>query len=508
MKILFLLKSDCANLALIQLYHGFAARGITPDVCTCSFRPNDMRCFAGISVLPIADINIHNYDVLLAARNIFDYPIPVSEILAYKGLIAADNTTLYDGTDVYGDVVFTAGRNNYETLVHSGQNLPTLSCGCLKTKKSETVAQTKKIVWIESGHFPYGEVGRRQEAELIRQICLAYPDYRIVVKPRYLLSDCAVAKHSNADHLFHYLSEFADKLPNLELWTQPCTVAEAIADAQTVIHTYSSAFQEAAVLDKAIINIGDIETEETVDLRRNRFNRIKAYIDKAGQTVCRAEVIGLLPHGVKCTEAYRAFILGTADDPIQAMVTSLCLLHAHWKEDRAIPPGFYEALAYGDLQPLNRAQLHSRRIQGAVCHIAAQYEYYLDDYTSFQKIKTTPYGDNWQQQLHADIQAILVENFDYFNRNAFNQAYLMRLSYEQGHFDPRQGWKNLLCPEAFQYFSGKYWYEAGQYALALGCLEEYLRHAQNRKYPTTLVDKPEFIAEAVRLVGRINASSV
>lgn len=498
-----MLKSDCGNLAMIQLYNACLSHNLKPDVCACSFRANDLRCFANVPIFSMEEINIHDYDMLLVVRNIFDYPIHYTDILSYKGIIVADNTTLYDGTDVYGDIVLTAGRNNYQSLQTSGLELPTFSCGCLKAQQKNGKATSKKIVWIESGHFPYGQKGRFEETDLIRRICLTYPDYRVVVKPRYLISDCANAKHSNADHIFHYLSAYAEELPNLELLTEPCSVEEVIADAQVVLHTYSSAYQEAILFEKGVINVMDIHTEETIDLRTNRFNRIKAYIDKAGQSCSRHHVLDFLPTGIQCSAEYRSFILGNTADPLNEVVQALCFIVRNKCAGLFLKPEFHEKISAESFATVGKDTIYKKRVQGAICHAIAEYEYYLDDYCSFIPLKKRAYSRKWKTEIKGVLNSFIKEHFDTYNSYPHNQAFLMQLAYKNNDFSPYKGWPNLLCEEAYHFYCGKYWYEHGKYIEAYNSIKTYLSLQEGKFYAVTLIDKPEYIQEANAIMAAL-----
>lgn len=486
-------------MALVNLYRECMQRGMEVELCSTSFRVNDIRCFERAKIKKMAEVNIGEYDVLLAARSIFDYPIPISDIIGYHGLIVADNTTLYDGNDVYGDIVFTSGRNNYGTLIECGIALPTVSTGCVKVNPNNVgKASTKKIVWIESGHFPYGKIGRQQEADLIRQICLTYLDYEVVVKPRYLRSECTDVKHCNGDHLFYYLDEVKKETPNLTLLENASSLGDVIADAETVIHTYSSAFQEAVLLGKGIINIGDIYSEETIDLRKNRWERIKAYINRAECTCNQADVLAHLPMGMRCSEQYKEYILGNEPTPVEAMIETIWIANEHWKKREMLMCGFYGTKSEVRFEQKEMQVIQERRIRGAKQHLIAQYEYYFDKYDLFDDF---PF-ENVQMDLFEEaVKEWIWDRFELLNNNEFNQAYLMKMAYEMGNFNPKDGWKDLQCKEAFEFFSGKYWVEYGNSTGACECFSKYLHMQEGRQYPRTYIDKEEFVREARNLLS-------
>lgn len=490
-KVLLLLKSDTGNHSMIKIYEELLAQNVIADVCSISSKSNDLYDFDKKNIVHISQVSIDDYDALIVTRNIFDYPICTEKIINYRGVIFADNTTFYEGDDVFGDVVFTSGTNNYNILCKSRIELPVLAVGCLKSANIKNKKSRKKIVWIESGHFPFGSKGRNEIANTISSICKKLPDFEVVVKPRYLIKDCKSANHYNADHIYNYLIPISNSFSNLQLIDEPCNLSEIICDAHTVIHTYSSAFQEAVELNKSIINIGDYFTEETVDLRKNRYAKIREYIDRAGCTISKNEVVSILPSGFIVNNSFDGTPRTMDFTPAQKIVR--CILESIEMRRRNlwVKNGYYssETINYCMRTQTN---VKEQREKGALLHAIAQTEYYLDDYHSFICIREKVLKGCFNTDcLGEALDEIIEKNYENYNRSIYNQAYLMKRLFEKGKFSQFDE-KKLLCQEAYLYFSGMTFFQNGEKKKAMFFLNRYLQLVEKKQFAETLVDKPYY----------------
>lgn len=504
-RVLMLLKSDCGNHSMIKIYHELTTHGFILDVCSNSFAQNDLYDFDGIRIKSVYDISIDDYEVLIVTRNIFDYPISADKIINYKGIIISDNTTFYEGNDVFGDVVFTSGKNNYDIMRESGIELPVIPVGCIKCKFDYSSSKQNNVVWIESGHFPFGKKGRFEIAEIINAICEQYPDYTLTVKPRYLLKDCRDATHYNADHIYNYLDPIAQKHPNLKLIHTNYDLSDVIKNAQTVIHTYSSAFQEAIVLGKRILNIGEISSDETVDLRNNRYQKIKKYIDRAGCTVSKRDILSVFPQGFRVESSFDGVSINPGLTPIQNTIVVILDIVEKWYQNKWLVPDFYSSASQMNYINKKPYSLIQHRVRGALNHIVAKQEYFLDDYSSFSPLrKQIAHNALRLDNIELEIDNVIKTNFSLYNKSIFNQPYLMKKEFESGRFDPNRPWDELLCPESYLYFSGMTFYLNNDRKKAIDCLERYLSLVESKAFAETLIDKPSYQISAKKTIKNIN----
>lgn len=295
MKVLFLLTSDNANKSLVVLFRELRKRG---HLLKCYIKRFDslalsafQDCLDDIVAIPSLDAReAARFDCIVGGRNVFD-------VKKCEGLVDcripmfADNTGFYEGADVYGDVIFVNGLHNalnIPTLINS----PVYATGCLKAEVlrrqtsawGEAIGYSKRVLIIESGHYPFGEKGRTVLAESILKACKEHSDYFFLIKPRFLRNEEQYASHKNLDSLERYLVAGCNgRMPkNLKWMAEYAPLSNLILHADVVVHTYSSAHSEAVILGKPLINICDLPSEETPDLRKKRFAIIKRAIDRAG----------------------------------------------------------------------------------------------------------------------------------------------------------------------------------------------------------------------------------
>ena len=505
--ILIMLKGDCANSSLVHIYNCLNKTDFHIDICSASLSHNNIRFFNDSSIIKkINTIDINDYEALIVARNIYDYPIPYQKIINYKGVIIADHTTLNEGCNVFGDVVLVAGKNNYDLMLNGGVNVPTVSIGCLKSQKSFEQNNSPNFLWIESGHFPYGKKGRLQEVDTIVQICRSFPNYQLTVKPRYLPEYCSDVNHPNSDHIYKYLSAVKESLPNLKLIQNDVLLESEIKKASLVFHTYSSAFQEAVAMGKPIINIGDIETEETVDLRKNRYSLIKEYIDVAGCTLKRKDILNYLPKGLYCTENYSEYILGTEKKPREASAFIVEQVVKNREKNMLPDNRWFDSAYHVSYSTVDRLFVKSNRLKGYLYHLVAEYEYFLDDYSLFEKVKKHFCTNNSIDELVNEIKKTVNENFSYLNEDWYNQAFLMEIYYKNGSFNPCHSWPNLKNFGAFYYFSALYYYGVFQWQKCKTNLELFLESKNDRPYPISLTDRSQYVNNAICLLNKINSN--
>lgn len=289
------MSSDAENLSLILSYTRLCELGYPVDcyaprkdeLSLYPFRRANQN-FSYLTTLSREELD--QYAVIVCGRNAFDFP--GSEVLLhYKGTIVADDTCLYEGHSVYGDIVCTCGTFN-------ARNIPPFLCdssriiGCIKADQSEVASSPiwkngedtqQKVLYIESGHFPFGVEGRTALAREFCRMVKEHSESFFTVKPRFLPHESAIAKHRNTDHIYRYiLDEFGGVLPqNLMLLDSHLPMAELISGADVCLCTYSSAHVEVVRAGKKLINICDVPSEVTADFRPNRLSHITSMMDQA-----------------------------------------------------------------------------------------------------------------------------------------------------------------------------------------------------------------------------------
>lgn len=143
-------------------------------------------------------------------------------------------------------------------------------------------------------------------AETLLKICKTFPEYELVVKPRFLKDD-KIVTHKNTLHLYDVIEEMAgDNFPdNLLLMPEYGNLAELIHYAKTVICMYTTAYIDAAVQNRNLIILDHLPNEENADLRiATHWNVAREIMSGSGCLVDYHNVCDYLPDGITCNQEH------------------------------------------------------------------------------------------------------------------------------------------------------------------------------------------------------------
>lgn len=335
-RILYILSSDAENLSLVLSYQQLLEKEYwidcyAPRVDAVSLYPFQKGNTSFKYITELHAEMLDEYSIIICGRNCFD--AKDSELLInFKGIIIADDTCFYEGHSVFGDFVCTCGESNYYNIPQYIRD-KTYVIGCIKADYSNKDISAvwnrfndnfkERVLFIESGHFPFGAKGR---SVLAHEFCRAvknHPEKCFVVKPRFLVDEVNFAKHRNTDHIYKYIKkEFDYVLPdNLCLLDTHEDMNLLINGSDICMCTYCSAHIEVVYSGKRLVNIVDVPSEEVADFRKNRFRMIKDIMDQAG---CNCSIYSLtedLDSAHKASEEYINKVNGAKGSAISAFIS-------------------------------------------------------------------------------------------------------------------------------------------------------------------------------------------
>ena len=162
--------------------------------------------------------------------------------------------------------------------------------------------QKKRFLFIDSGHYPFSCEGKRELARTLLHICDKYPDYELVIKPRFLPGD-TVLTHRNDIHLYDIIYQEASHVipENMVMLTIHEDLQELIDQASTVICMYTTAFVGAVVSGKGLIILENLMSEDIYDIRNKTYMRCRENMLNSGALIDFREVDKLLPYGARPT---------------------------------------------------------------------------------------------------------------------------------------------------------------------------------------------------------------
>lgn len=488
---LFILNTDNVNQSLANLYLYMSEMNYE---LYCYALRNDilsLHAFESIRLKWIEKEEIYpldRFDFIICGRNCFGLLSP-NELIDYQGIIYTDDTAFYEGRSVFGDCVFVSGRFN-EINIQDIADFKVLTVGCLKgvigTNKSSGVWKNEKqyhtkVLYIESGHYPFGEMGRTILAKALARIVIENPECEFVVKPRFLLGEAQTASHRNEDYLYYYVKSCFDGLfpANLSWLNDYYSLDVLISEADVVIHTYSSAHSQAALLGKRIINLIDIPSLETADFRSNRFDQIKNIIDLAGNNVSVNRLNDCIKNSKKATEKYVENLGGNYNKPqhdIENYISSNSDIDFVNRRIKRMRGFFYYLICNCE----NRFDNYSFFLK------KMNYDLEFIDLESFKTSDFIMYAANKVTEYELEY---IESNWGKICGNVFDRAYALRVLYDS---------KNILemkrmlddsyddCPidSSYYFYMSVYYMEANEKSKAKMYAKKYVENIKFLKYET------------------------
>lgn len=488
---LFILNTDNVNQSLVSLYSFMNEKEYDLYCYTMRNDKLSLHAFELLKIRLIEEQHVYpldQFDFIVCGRNCFGL-LSTNELIDYKGIIYTDDTAFYEGRSVFGDVVFVSGKFN-KINIQDISDFDVLTVGCLKgvtsTIKSsgvwnnEKIYQTK-VLYIESGHYPFGKKGRTVLANALARLVLENPECEFVVKPRFLIGEAQDASHRNEDYLLYYVKScFNGVLPaNLSWLNEYYSLDVLISEADVIIHTYSSAHSQAALQGKKIINLIDIPSLETADFRPNRFNQIKRIIDLAGNNISVNALNDCINKAKKVTNEYVENLGGNYDKPQIEIEKCISTYKGIDFSSRRIKRmrGFFYYLICNCENRFDEYSIFLKKMNSDLRMINLN-SFTTSDFVSFALDKVIDYELEYIQS-----------NWEKTCSNSFNRAYALRVLYDS---------KNILKMKrmlddsynVFPYDSSYYFYmsiyymeikdmvKAKQYA------KKYMENVKFLKYET------------------------
>lgn len=181
-----------------------------------------------------------------------------------------------------------------------------------------------RILFVDSGHFPFSSEGKEQIAFFLLDLCNKYPKYEIRVKPRNLKTDKTVT-HMNSVYLYEVINKIAGKnIPtNLVFSEKRESLEDLIRISDTVLCLYSTAFAGAVAAGKGLVILEGFKSEDVYDVREKNFFRTRQCMELSGALCDYRTALKLLPKGIITTDGYKIKILNETD-MVANKITEVC----------------------------------------------------------------------------------------------------------------------------------------------------------------------------------------
>ena len=319
MKILMITEKDAANVSLARISDSFLNNGHEIVIYAPYFAENVLKFFdKRIPRFPLSDLRddrAADCDIIFAS-SLVNYWLADKNLLSIKKPIFTQNYLINKQRQWGGDVCFVPSLASTVTDYDKYLKYTKIEIGEPKYDHiSLSSADSKRFLFIDSGHYPFGKKGKKELARTLLDICKSFPDYELWIKPRFLPGD-EVITHKNHLHLYDVIEMEAEgNIPcNLVMLKEHRDLTELIGQSTTVLCMYTTAFVGAYASGKGLVVLDNLPSEDVYDVRWKSFNRIRDHMVESKAVIDYRQVKGVLPQGVKCSETYFRYLLAEKEN--------------------------------------------------------------------------------------------------------------------------------------------------------------------------------------------------
>ena len=342
MKILFITEKDAANSSLGKIAQAFLDQGNEIAVYAAIFDEKVLAFFPKSTIIGTAnEINqsVIDWCDIIVCSTLVSFYIPICVFTAHKPIFT-HNYLLNRQINWGGDISFVPSQATVASDYDEYMNYSYIGIGEPKYDSNETLIEkeSSKLLFIDSGHYPFSIERKRELAKTLLHICNQYPDYNLIIKPRFLPTD-KVRTHKNNIHLYDMIiEESKGKLPeNIVMLNHHEDLRKLIDECCTVICMYTTAFVGAVVAGKGLVVLEHLPTTDVFDIRNKTFMRNRENIIKSGALIDYHEVEKLLPNGVRVNETYVDYLLEEKEDVANKIVEVCTYLWENFYSKNVFP---------------------------------------------------------------------------------------------------------------------------------------------------------------------------
>ena len=299
LNVLFVGGYDSTNYAYVELVHELSSRGHACTVIVENERDlinNKMFVHADIPMTRLAE---YSYDDLDSVDLVVSGPFVRRQVKGLfeeiynrrKFLVSFAN--LFSSVTMWAapDLIIASGETKFDEFARSGLRYNMVAVGnpqydpLVRTRESRPrigLDEVRKVLVVDQGAYPLGEVGKRQLAQTLINVALNNPGMDFHVKARYLPGEAGDHLHSVSDHLYSYLEDAPE---NLTLIRKSTVLEELIVDYDAMITMWSTAHLDAAVLDLPMLLIGGLDSVDVFDVRKQRVAAAYEHLEDSGCVV-------------------------------------------------------------------------------------------------------------------------------------------------------------------------------------------------------------------------------
>ncbi len=477
MRIGVILSYDVYNIPTSHIVKELIRRGHIVDLYAFRMEEIHLRMFSetGIEIQPFAELTIETiskWDFIYSALTIQNYPRSFWEINKY---IFHFTTTPYDEAGGYGDFTFTQ-RDMGINLIESEprfermklkETIPGKVTGNPKydQRNFESIVEKEKhILFVDSSHTPDSENGKIEEAKMLVSIARKWPDYKLIIKPRYFKSEERIT-HRNGVFLDECLEKVTHgNIPsNIEILSKHVDLEELSMKCELIITPdLTSTYCNVGAYHKKGLIASGFEFEYP---RWKRHKRLFSEISiRSGLFVYYKNILDFIPNGKRFDEKNLVEMgldkTNGAKNIVDTMervfedflsknrfpIRSDCVKDGYFTTTEQLISIRYAKSLYGTIETA------LRDVDG--CNFFRAEEYVNSVIDSNTILDSTNY-DEYRFRVNDLIRQAIIESYQNGNRDYIAQEYYIRAMYENGRFSEIIS-ASFDAVEMFNYFLGRY----------------------------------------------------
>lgn len=522
MRILVVSFNDSDNLTIENVLYELEKRGHQITIFAPFRDDNSIRMFKRLNaeIRPTTELTnkvAKNFDVAFCSVMMMQARLKFLDIYCFVYAPYIEEFFMTDGADF----LFT-----YRKLSMSRYNF---RCGSMPVgdPKNDKISNhkidtQKRILFIDSGHMPFGTAGKIQIADMLLDICRKFPDYELCIKPRWLRGSNINYTHQNREHIYSIIEERCNgELPNnLNMLNEHLNLQELIDSSISVITLYTSALFNVILRDKGLLIASGWDNEDKWDVRNDIDIRDKEDCYYAsGCLVDYREVTKYLPEGIHAKKEFSDKIFYYKTDASKRIVDVMEYIYNIYLSKGLFPtPKEYQYESFKDeLIPdssINLEALKYERIRDIFQQKIALFSYKITapiDFSKYyQKLEETyqncPLTESGFHEYAAQFNLlqnqILIDNASLMNTDAINQSFLLQAFYETGRVSAilEMPQENILCTGPYHFYLGQCYRKVQLVDAAIEHFCIYLNEANTRSYTKYIQEEDTTIRDVYNYV--------
>lgn len=500
MKILVVTAHDAVNLSIENVIRELVKRGHEIYIFARMTEHRHIRMFENLHLLirPVSELSkneVAKYDFAFC-------PIDAVSSLTFYNIYIFTYNFIYstrwssDG----GDFMFMQAE---ERPIIQWEDCARMAVGSPKNDTPiHNITSNSTILFVDTGHYPFGLEGKRELAETVLTICKSCTNSKIIVKPRRLPKEKNIT-HPEKTHLYCILSEITnEQLPtNLELLYEHRDMQELIDGSTLVITPGSTAYLDAVLRGKNILILNGFTSENSFDLRTDTI--LKQQFDVMRESGCLIdfrEIEHYLPDGLHCREEHLNKVAASPGNVSVRVVDAIEYVYSKFLAKGQFPEIIqYDLGTYRDLMraddSVNYTILKQKRIKnqtlllsrGFDCAVAdIDYQPWLDMLNkNYRDYPATPEGKRaFWRQMERKLYEVWVNEKEKMFFDPIDQALFLHALNGLGRTNEILALQNseIICEGPYHYHLALIYRDQKQTTTAIEYFVKFLKDANSRPY--------------------------